>query len=167
MDRDLSDSFARLLRYPGEGRMPLVVVALAIAAALPLWIAAAALLARMGGIDQRWLVSAALAWSALLVAFAAGIRAGVALGPIGAARRGREMLVAACFVLIAAAIFFAPPVVGFSLALASVLMQALWDVTAGDGGRVPGWWVRARLVAATLLVLPLLGLLVRVSLAGP
>lgn len=159
--------FTRLLQYPGEGRMPLVVVVLAIGAALPLWIAAVALFAPMSGIDRAWLVRAALAWAALLVAFAAGIRAGVALGPIGTARRGREILAAAAFVLVAAAIFFAPPVVGFSLALAGVLMQALWDVTAGDEGRVPGWWVKARLLAATLLVLPLLGLLVRVSLAGP
>jgi len=163
----MSEPFTRLLQYPGEGRMPLVVAALAIAAALPLWIAAIVLLARAGGIDQRWLVSAALSWSALLVAFSAGIRAGVALGPIGAARRGRELLAAAGFVVVAAAIFFAPPVVGFSLALASFLLQALWEVTAGDEGRVPRWWVRARLIAATLLVLPVLALLVRVSLAGP
>jgi hypothetical protein len=163
----MSHPFTRLLDYPGEGRMPLVVVALAIVAALPLWIAAVVLLAPIEGIDRPWLVSAALAWAALLVAFAAGIRAGVALGPIGAARRGREFLAAAGFVFIAAAVFFAPPVVGFSLALASVLMQALWDVTAGDEGRVPGWWARARLIAAALLVFPLLGLLVRVSLAGP
>jgi hypothetical protein len=163
----MSHPFTRLMDYPGEGRMSFLVVALALAAALPLWAAAVALLAPAGSVDRPWLVSAALAWSALVVAFAAGIRAGVALGPIGAARRGRELVAAAGFVLIAAGIFFSPPVIGFALALASVLMQALWDVTAGDEGRVPGWWARARLIAATLLVLPLLALLVRVSLAGP
>ncbi len=156
-----------IYRLSGGDRRPLLPVMLVVAASLPLWAAALVVLAPLSIIDQRWAVQAGLAWTGLLLAFCGGVRWGIALGPIGARRRTGAFLAAAGFMVIAAGIFFAPPVVGFTLAVAGFLLQALWDVTAGDEGRVPGWWVRVRLLAAVLFVLPALGLLVRVSLAGP
>jgi hypothetical protein len=66
----------------------------------------------------------------------------------------------------AAGVFFAAPAIGLALGLVAFLLQGLRDVAIGDAGRVPVWWVRVRLMAAALLVVPVLALLVRVSLGG-
>ncbi len=147
-----------------DARAPALVLILAGVAALPLWAAAVAILAPMAGIDQRWVVSASLAWAALLMAFVAGVRLGIALGPVGETRRARAFLAAAGFMIVSAGIFFAPPVVGYSLALAGFLLQALIEVTDGNAGRVPGWWTGVRMLETAFFALPVLGLLVRVSL---
>jgi hypothetical protein len=137
-----------------------------VAAALPLWAAALTLIVPVPGPDGRWVLAAALAWTALLVAFSAGIRWGLALGPVGEADRLREFAAAAACVAMAAGVFFAAPAIGLALGLVAFLLQALRDVAIGDAGRVPVWWVRVRLMAAALLVVPVLALLVRVSLGG-
>ncbi len=154
-------------RLGGEDRAPTLVLVLAAAAALPLWAAAVIVLAPVAGIEQRWVVSASLAWAGLLIAFVAGVRLGIALGPIGQARRARAFLAAAGMMIVSAGVFFAPPVVGCSLAIAGFLLQALIEVSDGDAGRVPGWWTGVRMLETGLFVLPVLGLLVRVSLGGP
>ena len=117
--------FTSTSHVDGEDRAPAVVLVLAAAAALPLWAAAVVVLAPVEGIDHRWVVSASLAWAGLLIAFVAGVRLGIALGPIGAARRARAFLAAAGLLIVSAGVFFAPPVVGYSLALAGFLLQAL------------------------------------------
>jgi len=159
--------FTSTSHVDGEDRAPAVVLVLAAAAALPLWAAAVAVLAPVAGIDHRWVVSASLAWAGLLIAFVAGVRLGIALGPIGAARRARAFLAAAGLLIVSAGVFFAPPVVGYSLALAGFLLQALHEATDGNAGRVPGWWLGVRMLETALFALPVLGLLVRVSLGGP
>jgi hypothetical protein len=159
--------FTSTSHLAGKGRAPALVLGLAAAAALPLWAAAVVVLGPVEGIDQRWVVSASLAWAGLLVAFVAGVRLGIALGPIGEARRARAFLAAAGFMILSAGVFFAPPVVGYSLAVAGMLLQALLEVSDGDSGRVPGWWTGIRMLETALFVLPVLGLLVRISLGAP
>jgi hypothetical protein len=159
--------FPRYRDLTGPDRLPVLAVVLALLAGLPLWLVAIAVIAPVAAIDARQALAAGLAWAGLLVAFGGGLRWGIALGPLGGARRARDFVAAAGFVAVAAGVFLAPPVVGLALALAGFLMQALFDVTAGDEGRIPGWWVRVRLLATGLLVLPVLALMVRISLGGP
>jgi hypothetical protein len=147
-------------------RMPPLAVALVLAAAAPLWLTAAVAIGGYPVIAPARAISVAALWAGVLVAFLSGVRWGMALGPVGRARRARDFLAAAGFVAAGFAVLLAPPVVGLSLALAALITRALLDVTAADGGRIAPWWAQMSLLATALLCLPILALLARITFSG-
>ena len=99
-------------------------------------------------------------YAALCLAFLGGIRCGTAIGPIGARRRSRDLLLSILPALAAIVGLLMPVPLRLSLFAVAFLLAALWDVLSVEAGRLPGWFGTLRMVFTAGAVLSLLALLV-------
>ena len=60
------------------------------------------------------------------------------------------------------AAIFIPPVPALTLLIAGFLMQALWDVTSVEAGRLPAWFGKLRMLLTAGAVISLIAALVAV-----
>lgn len=129
------------------GLVPFAAGALALWAPLPL-------LAAESGL--RLLV----VYGAIILSFLGGIRWGTAIGPYDAGRQAREFGLSVLGSLAGLAAVFLPPLAGLTLLVAGFLLQALWDVTSVESGRLPMWFGRLRMILTAGAVIALIAGLV-------
>lgn len=155
-----------LLDLAESQRIPSRAFWLGMLATLPFWVLAGLSLGLAGRVTPSLAVSAMVAYGAVTLAFLGGVRWGLAIGPYGVRRQGREFVLASLGPLAGFTALFLPSIVGVSLLIAAILLQAMWDSASADRGRLPRWFARLQALLATLAVLPLLAVLGRALLAG-
>ena len=103
-------------------------------------------------------------YGAIILSFLGGIRWGTAIGPYDTQRQGLEFSASVLGSLAGLAALFIPPVPALTLLIAGFLMQALWDVTSVEAGRLPAWFGKLRMLltggAVISLILALVSVLV-------
>lgn len=145
-------------------RIPPVALALGLAGLLPF----AAGLA-MQWVPLAWLgadggIRLTILTGALLLAFLGGIRWGAAIGLYPGRRQSVDFVLGASGVAagLAAALIHAIPAV--TLLIAGFLVQALWDVTSVESGRLPLWFGRLRMLLTAGAVVALIAVLAGLSI---
>lgn len=103
-----------------------------------------------------------IVYGAIILSFLGGIRWGAALGPYDHARQGLVFAVSVLGSLAGLAAVFLPAVPALALLIAGFLLQALWDVTSAEAGRLPGWFGRLRMILTGGAVISLVAMLVAV-----
>ena len=101
-------------------------------------------------------------YGAIILSFLGGIRWGTAIGPYDTRRQGLEFSASVLGSLAGLAAVFIPPVPALTLLITGFLMQALWDVTSVESGRLPGWFGKLRMLLTTGAVVSLVAALVAV-----
>jgi len=102
-----------------------------------------------------------LTYGAIILSFLGGIRWGVGLG---GRNRGSEFTLSVLPSLAAWTALLLPSIIGVCILIAGFLMQALWDVTGVQTGRLPGWFGKLRMILTTLVVISLLAILGELAL---
>ena len=125
------------------------------AGALSVWVALPLLTPETG-------LRLGVVYGAIILSFLGGIRWGTALGPYDHARQGLVFMASVLGSLAGLAAAFLPAVPALSLLIAGFLMQALWDVTSAEAGRLPGWFGRLRMILTGGAVISLVAMLVAV-----
>lgn len=97
-----------------------------------------------------------LSYGAIILAFLGGIRWGTAIGPYGGRRQAIEFTASVMGSLAGFASLFVPPIPGLTLLIAAFLVQALWDVTSAEAGRLPAWFGKLRMLLTAGAVLSLI-----------
>lgn len=95
-------------------------------------------------------------YGAIILSFLGGIRWGTAIGPYDGARQTREFGLSVLGSLAGLAAVFLPPTAGVTLLIAGFLVQALWDVTSAEAGRLPMWFGRLRMLLTAGAVIALI-----------
>ena len=96
------------------------------------------------------------------MSFLGGIRWGTAIGPYDTRRQGLEFAASVLGSLAGLAAIFIPAVPALTLLIAGFLMQALWDVTSVESGRLPAWFGKLRMLLTAGAVISLTAALVAV-----
>ena len=141
-------------------RMPATARHLAIAGMLPFAFAASTQWLTAPWIEPARGVFLGLAYGAVVLSFLGGIRWGTAIGPRGTRRQALEFIGSVLPALAAWLALLLPPILGLSLLIASFLMQALWDVTSVDRGRLPQWFGKFRMILTAGAIISLIIMLV-------
>ncbi len=138
----------------GSTRIPPVALVIGLAGLIP-FLGGALILWLPGlapGIGDRLILS----YGAIILAFLGGIRWGTAIGPYDGRRQAVELTASVMGSLAGFAALFVPPIPGLTLLIAAYLVQALWDVTSVEAGRLPAWFGRFRMLLTAGAVLSLL-----------
>jgi hypothetical protein len=126
-----------------------------VAGALSLWVALPLLAPGHGQ-------SLVIGYGAIILSFLGGIRWGTAIGPYDTRRQAVEFSASVLGSLAGLAAIFIPPVPALTLLIAGFLMQALWDVTSVESGRLPSWFGKLRMLLTAGAVISLIAALVAV-----
>jgi hypothetical protein len=145
---------------PTTETIPASALALGLAGVLPFAAAALSLWVPLPLLGPAEGLRLGVIYGAIILSFLGGIRWGAALGPYAHARRGLEFGASVLGSLAGLAAAFLPAVPALSLLIAGFLMQALWDVTSAEAGRLPGWFGRLRMILTGGAVISLVALLV-------
>ena len=105
-----------------------------------------------------------IAYGAIILSFLGGVRWGTALGPFDARRQGLEFSGSVLGSLAGLAAMFLAAIPALALLIAGFLMQALWDVTSVEAGRLPQWFGKLRMLLTAGAVVSLVVALVAVLL---
>ena len=100
-----------------------------------------------------------LAYAAVILSFLGGIRWGAGMADASLGQQARAFSLAVLPSLAAWGALLIPAIPAVSLLIASLLMQALWDVMSTQEGILPQWFARLRILLTSLAVFPLLLLL--------
>lgn len=102
-----------------------------------------------------------MAYGAIILSFQGGIRWGIAVGCDAANRPAQDFTLAVLPVLAGWLALVLPPILGQSVLISGFLMQALWDVTGVESGRLSLWFGKLRMMMATAAVVALVATLLR------
>lgn len=105
-----------------------------------------------------------IAYGAIILSFLGGVRWGTAIGPFDQRRQGLEFTASVLGSLAGLAAVFLAAIPALALLIAGFLMQALWDVTSVEGGRLPQWFGKLRMLLTAGAVVSLVAALVAVLL---
>lgn len=145
-------------------RIPGVALALGLAGLLPFAAAALSQYVRLPVLSPGFGLEVAIVYGAVILSFLGGIRWGTAIGPFPAGRQAMEFITSVLASLAGFAAVFMPDILGLGLLISGFLMQALWDVTSVEAGRLPHWFGKLRMMltagAVVALVLVLLKLVI-------
>lgn len=103
-------------------------------------------------------------YGAIILAFLGGIRWGTALGPLEGRQQDAEFSASVLGSLAGLAAVFLAAIPALALLIAGFLLQALWDVTSVEAGRLPQWFGRLRMLLTTAAVVSLVAALLGVLL---
>ena len=129
-----------------SSRIPGAALVLGLAGLIPFVAGAAAPWVPVPLIPPALGVELVTAYGAIILSFLGGIRWGTAIGPYGGQRQSLEFSASVLGSLAGLAALFIPPVPALTLLIAGFLMQALWDVTSVESGRLPEWFGKLRMV---------------------
>lgn len=108
------------------------------------------------GLGSSFLVG----YGAIILTFLGGIRWGTAIGPYDGKRQTIEFAGSVVGSLAGFVALLLPSILAFTLLIAGFLIQALWDVTSVEAGRLPVWFGKLRMMLTSGAVLALvLGLI--------
>jgi hypothetical protein len=142
--------------------IPGAALALGLAGLIPFAAGAAAQWLPLAPLTESLGLELIIAYGAIILSFLGGIRWGTAIGPYGTRRQGLEFSASVLGSLAGLAAIFIPPVPALTLLIAGFLMQALWDVTSVEAGRLPGWFGKLRMLLTAGAVISLTAALVAV-----
>ena len=102
-----------------------------------------------------------LTYGAVILSFLGGIRWGAG---IGGRNHGTEFTLSVLPSIAAWVALLLPSVIGVSVLIGGFLMQALWDVTGVQVGRLPEWFGKLRMILTTIVIISLLAILGKLAL---
>lgn len=138
--------------------------ALAGAAALPLVAAGLSQWAAVGGMTPVSGLRFGLIYGAVLLAFFAGLRWGMAYNRSHSASAMVETLAGGAAVLAAVLSLLVPALPSAILLVAAYLLHGLWDLLASEQGYLPRWYGVLRNLLTVAAVLSLMSFVVRLAL---
>jgi hypothetical protein len=142
--------------------IPGAALSLGLAGLIPFAAGAAALWAPLPVLTPDTGLKLIIGYGAIILSFLGGIRWGTAIGPYDTRRQGLEFSASVLGSLAGLAALFIPPVPALTLLIAGFLMQALWDVTSVETGRLPVWFGKLRMLLTAGAVISLIAALVAV-----
>ena len=142
--------------------IPGAALLLGLAGLIPFLGGAAALWAMLPGLAPGRGLQLIIAYGAIILSFLGGIRWGTAIGPYDTRRQGLEFAASVLGSLAGLAAIFIPAVPALTLLIAGFLMQALWDVTSVESGRLPAWFGKLRMLLTAGAVISFTAALVAV-----
>ncbi len=142
--------------------IPGAALLLGLAGLIPFLGGAAALWAMLPGLAPERGLQLIIAYGAIILSFLGGIRWGTAIGPYDTRRQGLEFAASVLGSLAGLAAIFIPAVPALTLLIAGFLMQALWDVTSVESGRLPAWFGKLRMLLTAGAVISFTAALVAV-----
>ena len=144
------------------GKIPGAALLLGLAGLIPFFAGAAAQWASLPLLPQHTGLKLVIVYGAIILSFLGGIRWGTAIGPYDHGRQTMEFSASVLGSLAGLAAVFLPPIPALALLVAGFLMQGLWDVMSVDGGRLPGWFGRLRMILTAGAVISLVAALLAV-----
>jgi hypothetical protein len=145
-----------------SGAIPGTALALGLAGLIPFAAGAAALWLPLAPLTPGPGLQLITAYGAIILSFLGGIRWGTAIGPYDTRRQGLELSASVLGSLAGLAAIFIPPIPALTLLIAGFLMQALWDVTSVEAGRLPSWFGKLRMLLTAGAVVSLTAALIAV-----
>jgi hypothetical protein len=142
--------------------IPAAALVLGLAGLIPFIAGAAALWVPLPPLTPDPGLKLVTVYGAIILSFLGGIRWGTAIGPYGTRRQGMELAASVLGSLAGLAAVFIPAVPALTLLIAGFLMQALWDVTSVEAGRLPQWFGKLRMLLTAGAVISLTATLVAV-----
>jgi hypothetical protein len=142
--------------------IPGAALALGLAGLIPFAAGAASLWVPLPALTPELGLRLVIAYGAIILSFLGGIRWGTAIGPYDTRRQGLEFSASVLGSLAGLAAIFIPAVPALTLLIAGFLMQALWDVTSVEAGRLPSWFGKLRMLLTAGAVVSLTAALVAV-----
>ena len=142
--------------------IPGAALLLGLAGLIPFLGGAAALWTMLPGLAPERGLQLIIAYGAIILSFLGGIRWGTAIGPYDTRRQGLEFAASVLGSLAGLAAIFIPAVPALTLLIAGFLMQALWDVTSVESGRLPAWFGKLRMLLTAGAVISFTAALVAV-----
>ena len=140
--------------------MPASALVLGLAGLVPFAVGALSLWTPLPVVTAELGLKLVVTYGAVILSFLGGIRWGTAIGPYDGRRQGLEFSTSVLGPLAGLAAVFLPAVPGLTLLIAGFLLQALWDVTSVESGRLPQWFGRLRMVLTAGAVVSLIAALV-------
>ena len=141
-------------------RIPAPALALGVAGLLPFAAAALAQYVSLPGLAPAFGLQLGIVYGAIILSFLGGIRWGTAIGPYASSRQALEFPASVLGSLAGLAAIFMPELLGIGLLISGFLMQALWDVTSVEAGRLPAWFGKFRMGLTAGAVSALIAMLV-------
>jgi Protein of unknown function (DUF3429) len=143
-----------------QARIPAVALLLGAAGLLPFAAGALAVWIPVPLLPSAEGSRLSISYGAIILSFLGGIRWGTAIGPYGARRQSIEFLTSVLGSVAGLAAVFLPTVPALALLIAGFLLQALWDVTSVESGRLPSWFGKLRMLLTAGAVVCLIATLV-------
>lgn len=141
--------------------IPSAALALGLAGLLPFAGAALSQYASLPLLAPAFGLQVGIVYGAVILSFLGGIRWGTAIAPFASDRQAIEFATSVIPSLAALAAVFMPEILGLGLLISGFLMQALWDVTAVEQGRLPRWFGKLRMILTAGAVVSLIAMLLR------
>ena len=145
-----------------QTRIPPAALFVGLAGLIPFAAGALSTWSQFGPLPPEAGLKLVISYGALILTFLGGIRWGTAIGPYGSRRQGLEFFASVLGSLAGLAALFLAAVPALTLLLAGFLMQAFWDVTSVEEGRLPQWFGKLRMVLTAGAILSLIAALVAV-----
>jgi hypothetical protein len=142
--------------------IPVSALALGLAGLIPFAAGALALWAPLPILTSELGLKLIVTYGAIILSFLGGIRWGTAIGPYDGGRMSFEFSASVLGSLAGLAAVFLPSVPALTLLVAGFLIQALWDVTSVEAGRLPNWFGKLRMVLTAGAVISLVAALIAV-----
>lgn len=142
--------------------IPAAALALGLAGLIPFVGGALGLWFRLPLIGPEDALKLVTVYGAIILSFLGGIRWGTAIGPYDSRRQTFEFSLSVAGSLAGLLACFLEAVPSLTLLIAGFLMQALWDVTSVEAGRLPSWFGKLRMVLTAGAVLSLIAALLAV-----
>ena len=143
-------------------RIPSPALGLGLAGLIPFVAGALSLWSLVPGLAAATGLRLEVGYAAIILSFLGGIRWGTAIGPYGGRRQGLDFTASVLGALAGLAAIFLPAIGALTLLIAGFLLQALWDVTSVESGRLPQWFGRLRMLLTAGAVMSLVAALVAV-----
>jgi hypothetical protein len=135
--------------------IPASALVLGIAGLIPFVVGAASLWVPLPPLGGDLSLKLVVVYGAIILSFLGGIRWGTAIGPYDTRRHALELSASVLGSLAGLAAVFLPWVPALTLLIAGFLMQALWDVTSVESGRLPQWFGKLRMLLTAGVVISL------------
>lgn len=147
----------------GSGHsIPAAALALGLAGLIPFAGGALGLWIHVPVIGPEAALKLVTVYGAIILSFLGGIRWGTAIGPYDSRRQTFEFSLSVIGSLAGLLACFLEPVPALTLLIAGFLMQALWDVTSVEAGRLPSWFGKLRMILTAGAVIALIAALLAV-----
>ena len=143
-------------------RIPVSALALGLAGLMPFVAGAVALWVTLPLLAPERGHQLVVSYGAIILSFLGGIRWGTAIGLFNARRQAVEFSASVLGSLAGLAALFVAPIPALTLLITGFLMQALWDVTSVESGRLPLWFGKLRMLLTAGAVIALIAALVAV-----
>lgn len=161
LDPSAGDSQSGDMNVPGH-RIPAAALALGLAGLIPFAGGALGLWFRLPFFGPDMALKLVTVYGAIILSFLGGIRWGTAIGPYDSRRQSFEFSLSVAGSLAGLLACFIEAVPALTLLIAGFLMQALWDVTSVEAGRLPAWFGKLRMVLTAGAVVSIIAALLAV-----